>query len=248
MPNLPAHIDIAFRAAKRLGHPTIDSNIGSFLFGSTSPDIRVITKKKREEYHFVTLDFAKVGAGVEGLFNKHSNLRASKKLTGATQAFMSGYIAHLVTDETWIVNVFRPFFNNPKIFPETVLGKVMDRALQLELDRQSWEFIKPTIHLVKGADCEVQINFLPQETLSDWNTWVINSLNGNFSWERLRFMAKRIAAGMKNHQAHQIAEDFILNTDQGLENIYSKLPINALQTYRKQTEESLVGVIGEYLS
>jgi len=248
LPNLPAHIDLAFRAAKRLDHPTLGKNMGCFLFGSTSPDIRVITKKKREDYHFVTLNFAKIGAGVEGLFKKHANLRESRTLTGATQAFISGYIAHLITDETWIVNVFRPFFNNSEIYPEDVFGKVMDRALQLELDRQSLGFIKPSMHLFKGANNDVQVNFLPREVLSDWNSWVINSLDGDFSWERLRFMAKRIAAGIDNHPAHQIADDFILNTDHGLKNIYSKLPINALQAYRMQTVESLVNVIGEYLS
>ena len=76
MPNLPAHIDIAFRAAKRLGHPTIDSNMGSFLFGSTSPDIRVITKKKREEYHFVSLNFEAIGDGITKLFETYPNLGA----------------------------------------------------------------------------------------------------------------------------------------------------------------------------
>ena len=50
MSNLPAYIALARRVAERVGDPTVDSNIGCFLLGSTSPDVRIITRGRREEY------------------------------------------------------------------------------------------------------------------------------------------------------------------------------------------------------
>ena len=66
MPNLATHIDLARRTAERLDHPVLEANLGCFLLGSTSPDIRVITRCGRETYHFATLDFESVGAGMDG--------------------------------------------------------------------------------------------------------------------------------------------------------------------------------------
>ena len=57
MPNLATHIDLAQQAAGRLQHPTIEANVGHFLLGSTTPDVRAISRGSREDYHFAPLDF-----------------------------------------------------------------------------------------------------------------------------------------------------------------------------------------------
>lgn len=247
MPNLSAHIDLAYQTAQRLDHPTLEVNMGYFLLGSTSPDIRVITRRKREEYHFVPLSFKEVGEGVDALFNAHPNLLRCTDYDGPTQAFICGYITHLIADETWIVNMFRPFFDNPEVFEDVVLGRVMDRALQLELDRQAWHVVEPNLPLVEAANNGIGVGFIPPETLTDWCNWVVASLNRGFSWERLRFMAKRIAAGNENHPAHQIAEEFIQSAPQSLEDLYQLVPRHKLEDFKEQTVESLVQSVGEYL-
>ena len=247
MPNLSAHIDLAYQAARRLGHPTLDANMGYFLFGSTSPDIRVITRRKREEYHFVPLSFKEVGAGVEALFDAHPHLLQCADYNDPTQAFMAGYITHLIADETWIVNMFRPFFDNPEVFEDVVVGRVMDRALQLELDRQSWPVVEPNLPLVESRQQRHRRGVHPSETLTDWCEWVGEYLGRGFSWERLRFMAKRIAAGNENHPAHQIADEFIRSAPRSLEELYEIVPRRNLEDFKEQTVESLVKSVGEYL-
>ena len=132
MPNLPVHVELAYQTAKRINHPTLDTNVGLFLLGSTSPDIRIITRYNREKYHFTSLDFQKVGDGVEQMLNTHSDLAKPDMLNHSTQAFIAGYIAHLITDEIWIIDVFRPYFANKKIFSDDIFGKVMDRARLFE--------------------------------------------------------------------------------------------------------------------
>ena len=71
MPNPPVHMNLARKAADLLRHDTIDANMGYYLMGSTSPDIRVITRKDRSVYHFAQLDFEEIGTGINGLFHHH---------------------------------------------------------------------------------------------------------------------------------------------------------------------------------
>ena len=75
MPNPPVHINLARQAAAVLRHDVIDANMGYYLLGSTSPDIRVITRKDRACYHFARLDFDEIGTGINGLFHNHPELQ-----------------------------------------------------------------------------------------------------------------------------------------------------------------------------
>ena len=247
MPNLAAHIDLAYEAAKRLAHPTLEAHMGCFLFGSTSPDIRVITRRTRKEYHFTQLDFESVGAGVKGMFKSHPNLITSSNHDGPTQAFICGYITHLLVDESWIVEMFRKYFSNSDVFEDDVLGKVMDRALQLELDRQCNETMNNIQRLQEVAVDGIKIGFIPSETLTEWRDWVVTSLGREFSWERLRFMASRISGGDESHPAHALAEEFVQGAPQSLEDVYEFIPRRSLSDYREQTIEALVHRVGDYL-
>ena len=247
MPNLPAHIDLAHQAARRLEHPTLDDNLGYFLHGSTSPDIRVITRGRREEYHFASLDFQDVGAGVEGMFDSHPQLMSSGDHDEPTQAFVAGYITHLIADETWIVDMYRPFFGNPMVFEDRVLGNVMDRALQLELDRQAWDTVNDTKSTLEGATGGISIGIMSSEILDDWREWVLSHIERGFSWDRLRFMAGRIAAGDETHPAYRVADEFVSSMPESLERLHRSVSRTDMTNYKERTVEALVRAIGDYL-
>ena len=96
-----------------------------------SPDIRIITRGKRDDTHFVPLDFEREGDGIEGLFHSHPNLAQASDLNEPTKAFIVGFASHLFTDELWILNLYRPYFGNREVFEDKLRGNLMDRALQL---------------------------------------------------------------------------------------------------------------------
>ena len=247
MPNLPCHIELAYQVLRRLHHPTLDVNLGYFLLGSTSPDIRVITCGRREQYHFAPLDFGSVGAGVAGLFDSHPHLASVPDHDGPMQAFVAGYVTHLIADEIWIVKVFRPFFGNPDVFEDRTLGRVMDRALQLELDRQAWSTVETSLTPLRDASEAVDIGFIPSETLDQWRQWLLAFLEHGFSWDRLQFMARRIADGDENHSAHLVASEFLRAIPQSLERLYRLVPRRAVQAFRERTITASVHAVGEYL-
>ena len=244
MPNLPAHTNLAFQVARLLRHPTLESHMGHFLLGATSPDIRVITRKRREEYHFAQLDFGAIGTGMQGLFEAHPHLLSPVDHDGPTQAFVAGYITHLIVDETWIVEMYRRFFGNREVFQNPVVGNVMDRALQLELDRQSWQTLGAARTELEAASDGVCIEFIPPETLDEWRVWVIKVFDREFSWDRLRFMARRIARGNREDEAHRLAEEFARAAPESLERLYDSVPRNSLESFRQQAIDRLVSVLG----
>ena len=247
MPNLPVHIELAHSAAQRLRHPVLEGNLGHFLLGSTSPDIRVITRRHREVYHFAPLDFDRVGAGIDGLFASHPELSSSEAHDGPTQAFVAGYMTHLVVDETWITSMYRPFFGNREVFQDEAVGNVMDRALQLELDRRAWDAALSNRDSLEAATEAVGVSFIDPETLDEWRRWVVNALDGGFSWERLRFMARRISGGDETHPAHRLAGDFLRAMPDSLERLGGSPPGERLPELRERTVARLVRVVGEYL-
>ena len=186
---------IAKDASDRWRHPIIDKHIGSYLLGCVSPDIRIITKGKRQETHFVQLDFQAAGEGIKGLFESNPKLSISANLNDQTKAFMIGYASHLLADELWITEMYRPYFGNRDIFPDKFRGDLMDRALQLELDRQTQESmggLKVLCPLVVNAEFGVDVGFITTDSLNEWRQWVEGALGWEFNWDRLRNMTRRV--------------------------------------------------------
>lgn len=247
MPNLPAHIDLAHRAAQCLGHSTVEANVGYFFLGSTTPDIRAMTGRSREEYHFTGLDFDGIGSGVSGMFESHPDLRVSTRHDGPTQAFVAGYVTHLIADEIWIMDMYRPYFGDRAVFPDAAFGLVMDRAMQLELDRQSWGAVETAMARVGEATGDVSIGFISEGTLAAWRQRVMKSLGRGFDWGRLRSMAGRIAGGDEAHPAHRIAGEFIETMPDSLEELYRLVPALRVTGFRERTVRALVDALREYL-
>ena len=243
MPNLPAHVELAWRAASELFAPVISENLGHYLLGATAPDVRIITQRPRSDYHFVELDFSQIGEGAAGMFAAHPELRAPRD--NAKIAFVAGYLTHLVADETWIVTMYRRYFDGNG----TDSAKLFDRAAQLVLDREAEERVRSLLPLVSETECGFEAGPIAIETMSEWRDWVVDFLGGSrpFQWERLRHMAGRIAGGDLSHPAHAMAERFLSNVEEGVSELYGVVPKSVLDDYKGQCIERLTETVLEYV-
>jgi hypothetical protein len=241
-------MDLALETAARLRHPTLDAHMGHYLLGSTSPDARSLARRRREEYHFAPLSFGSVGAGVRGLFDAHPQLLAAPNGRDPTRAFVAGYLSHLVMDEVWIIDVFRTCFGNSNVFHDEARGLVLDRAAQLELDRLAEPAMEAALPLVAGATEGVAVGFIPAETLDEWRGWVMELVGRGFSWDRLRFMARRIAAGDDSHPAHRVADEFLNGMPGSLDLLFGYVSRDGLQHFRERAVGSVLVAVGDYLS
>ena len=242
MPNLPAHIGLAHEAAARIASPVIAGNMGYFLLGSTAPDMRAITKRPREDYHFAPLDFQRVGDGARAMLHAHPHLNG---LDGRKAAFVAGYISHIVLDECWITEIFRPCFAAADASGDA-RGLVLDRALQLELDRRS-NGVGASLDAMRDAATPLGLGFVTDEEINHWRSWVVEFLERDFSWERLRFMARRIARGDETHSAHAVADELLRSTPESLETMFDVVSRDELQEFARRSVDTLCEHLEGYL-
>ena len=194
------------------------------------------------------LDFETIGTGVEAMFAAHPELMNAAEHDGPMRAFIAGYITHLMADESYIVKMFRPYFGKPDSFETDAMAKVWDRALQLDFDRTVWDEVMDSVKGVDADPANVHIEFLPQEDLEQWKEWVARVMSGGFSWERLRFMARRISAGDERHPAYTYAERFVQSVDESLDVLYDHVPRSHVTEFRDEAVETIVASLRDYLS
>ena len=247
MPNLPKHIQLALLSSNKINLHIISNNIGYFLLGSIAPDMHVISKENREKYHFSTLSVSKIGTGIKNIFKKFPEMENIREQNSETQAFFAGYISHLIADEMWINKIFRPYFGNKSVYNDQIFGLLMDRAIQLDMDKQAWPILNNSLINIKNANKSLNIKFINNNNLNKWREWIINFLSSDFSWQRLKFMAKRIEKNNPNESVKEMADSFLESIDSNLEKIYSKISKNEIIKYEKDTIDITTKFIGDLI-
>ncbi|MBI2936097.1 MAG: zinc dependent phospholipase C family protein [Chloroflexi bacterium] len=247
MPNLPAHVALAWEAARRLNDDAVNKWSGAFLLGSTTPDIRAMTKWTRDETHFAPLESTDVADGITGLFQAQPQLARRSQVSDSTCAFLLGYVTHLVADQCWITEIYRPYFANQAVYEDQVEAKVLDRALQLELDRQSTPLVKDFGALLANSEQGIDVGFISPSTLEAWRQWVEGMLAREFTWERLRIMAGRRQEPQAHPAAQQAAERFLRSVPHGLDRIFQQLPWGRIEEYKEHAVQEFLRWAKGYL-
>lgn len=194
MPPLTVHTAIAKQVADRLNVALIDDQRGSLYLGATAPDIRVLTRWERERTHFFDIHTFDEQDGVAALFESHPDLAEPSRLAEPTTSFIAGYITHLIMDEMWINNVYRPFFGERSPLGGDMRANVMDRALQFSMDserRNDRDLMLHVMSEVATCDLDLAIDFIDQDTLKQWHGFVVKLTDQMPDWDRYRSGARR---------------------------------------------------------
>jgi len=246
LPNIPTHIHLALDVSSKLGNSLGFGLLGPFLLGSTSPDIRAMTKTQRQDTHFASLDSLYITEGVDRLLDTYPQFTDSKRVSRHTQAFIAGYICHLIADQTWVIEIYRPYFGNYSLFSDPAEANVYDRALQLKLDSDCQDSVRAASYKLEGAELGVELPFINKETLKDWRAWVMKLCQTEFTWNRLKFMALR--QDPVNHEiALKVANNFIESLPFGLELITQRLPWSKVVNYHQSVVAKATEIVQEYL-
>jgi hypothetical protein len=194
MPPPVLHMSLAKMLADSLALSDIDSDRGAYYLGSTAPDIRAITRWDRDLTHFFDLNDFGHQDSVGALFDAHPELSDRTEVAGGTAAFLAGYITHLVLDQGWISDVYRPLFGEKSPLAGSERANVMDRVIQFEMDRQKRED-RPAIDAmcadIAATALEITIGFIDIETLRRWREVNLDFLMAPPTWERFRNVASR---------------------------------------------------------
>ncbi len=249
MPNLPMHIYLADQVARQLDRGNIHDHVGSFFLGATAPDIRAMTKWPRERTHFAPLSVDEIGTGARTMLRLYPELAGNAGLSLETQAFVLGYITHLVADEVWITSVFRPYFDGPTmVTPTDVEAHIWDRALQLDMDRKTLPeiyILKPT-EAMSCAGQGVEVGFLESDVLREWRDWVCRFMGWEFNWDRLKRTLNRIYRD--NDGVQGAVDQFLREMPYSLERVYQRIPEAEVDSYQRRALEETLAQVREYLN
>lgn len=198
MPSLGSHLARARRIADRLSLAEIEADRGSYYLGATAPDIRVITRLDREVTHFYDLRDLSDQDSVAKMFEANPALATPAGLDAATTAFVTGFLTHLVLDETFIAEIYRPHFGALSEIDADPRSNVLDRALQYELDRRDRED-RGAMEEIRGAlgRCTPVrgIPFIEDQHLVEWATVSEDVAAQEADYSRFRRMMTRHLAG-----------------------------------------------------
>ena len=134
MPNPTTHLVLLYDQVLKPSQRDFKENFEYILLGAVSPDLRVITKSDRKDYHYFDLNSGVKGDGIKGFIINTIDFNDLMKKDRNTNNFIRGYFSHLIADENWTVDVFRKIFMNKNIFPDFSEALLSDRALQIFLD------------------------------------------------------------------------------------------------------------------
>ena len=235
------------RPPTALGHPITQEHLGSYLLGCTTPDVRLYAGWKRERTHFFKLATDSSGAGYEGLLRAHPHLGKSERLNRATVAFILGYVSHLNTDETWIVNVYRRFFGAGAELAADPMCNVLDRVLQFELDRQERANIadlEGALEAIGGAYEGIDVGFIEPSLLREWRQVVVERSGRELPWNRFQGFAKRVRPEADDDEIASI----MAGLPALLEQVRSHVDDGEVRAFREQALDAFVASAADYLS
>ncbi|MDP2954689.1 MAG: zinc dependent phospholipase C family protein [Chloroflexota bacterium] len=248
MPPVCFHMVVAKEAAQALGDSLLEAHLGSYLLGATAPDIRIITGNSREELHFFDLAADGQGAGVKLFFRTYRHLAKGAPLDEATRAFVSGYLSHLVVDEIWIIDIYRPVFGPASLLGRNPAAAMMDRALQYELDRRERLNASNMADIrskLKQVDSGESPGFIDKTALKRWREFIIETTRREPSWERFRSYAENFLLPQQK-VTHEALETFLASPDAMLQRIFQAVSQEDLKRFREKAVESSVGAAREY--
>lgn len=249
MPPLALHTAVAKRIAEQLRHRTLEAEPGSLYLGSTAPDICLLTRWERERTHFFDLGNYKEQDGVAAMFEAYPALAQPTKLSPASAAFVSGYITHLVMDEIWVNDIYRPFFGPSSPLGGSDRANIMDRAIQYELDRQSRDDREVVAHIVKELarmTLDIEVGFLDKDTIRRWRDLTMEAVNHPPDWERFRYIGGRVlkATGIDSAEAYR---EFLKTLPDLLNEASNYLTRERIQSFMENSVKRGVEALKEYL-
>lgn len=249
MPGLRLHMTVARALADDLSSESIDTDRGAYYLGATTPDIRVLTRWDRERTHFFSLDDFGEQSGVHRLFESEPYLRDASALDAPTTAFMAGYISHLVMDEDYITQIYRPLFGERSDLRDDALSDVMDKMLQWDVERSECERAACDDDIRQAlaeTAVEVNVEFIARDTLLQWRDLSLDVMAQKPSVERLvRFLGRRMPDFRLDdeHEAARFAE----SVPALLKRTWEHVGDERVREYLQESKERARRAMKEYL-
>jgi hypothetical protein len=214
---------------------------GPFLLGNTAPDVQTVSGQARDETHFYTIPLTSDRPAHETLFAAHPQLAHAGPLPPAQVAFVAGYIAHLLLDELWLIDIFQRYFlwdwgpRRERMFLHNVLRTWMDRQDQPRLNGS-------LIVALRRTEPQGWLPFVADEHLQAWRDWLVEQLVPGHTVRTAEVFAQRMGVPVAQ-------VEIVLSSPQQMEErVFRRVPPSALQAFHDVGYARSVALIDRYVT
>jgi hypothetical protein len=213
---------------------------GPFLLGNTAPDVQTISGQRRDETHFYTIPRTTDRPACETLFDTHPQLTHAGLLPPAQAAFIAGYVAHLLLDELWLVDVFQRHFLrdwgplHERLFLHNVLRTWMDARDQRQLNSSMDTALRK-------AEPRRWLPFVADEHLRAWRDWLVEQLVPGHTVQTAQVFARRMGVSVAEMEA------VLMSPHQMEQRVFCRIPRTALQSFHDIGYARSVALITRYI-
>ena len=86
--------------------------------------------------------------------------------------------------------------------------------------------------------------------MCEWREWIEGTLSWSFTWDRLRFMARRVVARRadETNRTQDMVEEFLESVPRGLDRIFETIDRQLFEDFRERSISDLMEFSREYLA
>jgi hypothetical protein len=168
----------------------LDAERGAFLLGNIAADARVSSNLNRENTHFYIFTDPIIESPWRVMLGKYPAL--AHPATAAQRAFLAGYVAHLVMDEIWLLDVVRPYFVERE-WGERRQRFLMLNVLLMLIDARDYALLPAWERsALLAAQPDGWVPFVTDDDLRGWRDLVGRQLPPEGSSETLAIIGERL--------------------------------------------------------
>ncbi len=215
---------------------------GEFLFGSTAPDVQVVSRQPRVETHFFDLPI-RVGdpPAWKRIQDEYVILANPTTLPAAQAAFVAGYLCHLQADWLWVKDIFARGFGLQCSWGTFSERLYYHNVLRAYLDRQILPGLPGGIdnHL-SGVAPRGWLPFVEDRYLVEWRDLIAAQLKPGASVQTVEVFSAR-----QNIDAPEFYA--LLASKERLEmEVFAHMPLAQVEDYRQFTVHENIQLLSSY--
>jgi hypothetical protein len=242
------HISVAVNLLEQVdlgesAHNFLNSFRGEFLFGTTAPDVQVVSGQKREDTHFFTIPVRqKDRSPWQRLLMVYPQLKQMNGMPPKQIAFLAGYMCHLQADWLWVREIFSPIFGSgghwgswkQRLYLHNVLRAYLDNKI---VDR----LVGSTGTSLRQVEPRGWLAFVEDGYLCSWRDYLYPQLEPGADIQTVEVFASR--HGMEPGAFYRLIE-----SEEEMENeVFSHLSRQQLDVYRQRVLEENMCLVKDYL-
>ncbi len=220
----------------------IESEWPAFYLGSIAPDYQAICDVPREKSHFYPLPLPADWDAVAAMLEQTRELADVAELSDANAVFVAAYLAHLLLDEIWYLEILLPYFVQPEHLGEMSHRMLLHNMMLIYLDRKALHALPGNAGTVLAtARATAWLPFAMDHQLGAWQTMIVDQLQpGAF------VQTVPIFAGRMGLQANEM--EAWLDDDEWLEReLFANAPLVAVEMSMANSLPRAAACVRSYL-